>query len=102
MRIADRAGNPLDAVRHHLWMVDVIGSRVDHSRNDDHICRETLSLKASVLVLVPRIRHREQQSADARLEQKRKNLIQWHVASMRPFVIAPAYVQPDLLGRNVL
>ena len=58
-----RLGSPTESrdtfetVGHHLFVLYVIGRRVDHPRDQNHLVGERMAFEAPVLVRVPGIRH---------------------------------------------
>src|SRR5579863_5945162 len=101
MRIADGAGGAFEAVGHNFGMLDVVGSRIDDSGDEDHVGGKAMAFEATVFVLVARVGHRKKQRADARLEQNRQDVVESDVTIMRTLIIAPADVQAGAIGRDV-
>ncbi len=52
-------------------------------------------------VRIAQIGERQHQSPDSSLMQARQNLGEGNVIGVRPFIVAPAYVQPDTIARNI-
>src|SRR5216684_6647772 len=101
MRVADDACSALDSIRDDLRMFDIVGGRVDDTSDERHPGGKRMALEASILVLVTRIRHREQQRADARGVEMGQDVVERDIAVMRSLVVAPAYVEPRAIGWNV-
>jgi hypothetical protein len=90
--------HPHDAIGHDLRVLDVVGGRVDHPGEDQHGVRRRYPLEDLDLVLVARVGQGQRQSAHPGAVEQRQHRLQRDVVGVRPVVIAPAEVQPHLLG----
>ena len=61
-RVTDGLDHSIDAIGHHLWMFDVVGRRIDHTRRQRLSARRS-ALRFIGLVGVPH-RHRERPAAN--------------------------------------
>src|SRR5690606_8785101 len=95
-------GDPLDPVGHYLWMLDVVGGRVNHAWDQDAVAKKGRVFKEAIFVGVPWIRHGEHDRAGVDLRDLRPDVVQRYVTIVRPLIVAPTDMQPDLLARDAL
>src|ERR1700733_3090906 len=101
LRITHHLGHALDAFCDSLGMLDKIRDAVDHPGNDDLIGIERKIAQHRILVSMTRIGERQHEASNVELAQDGHDLMQLHVAIVRPFVIAPAGMQPHAVARYV-
>ena len=84
LRITHRLGHALDAFGDGLRVLDEVGDAVDHAGDDDLIGIEREVAQHGVFVCVARVGERQHEAADIQLAQDRHDLLQFHVAVVRP------------------
>ena len=99
--IADGRGHPLDPLGHDLGVLDEVGERVDHARDQDLVVVQNAAFEAAILVRVARVGEREHEAADLRLPDDRQDVGERHVLVVRALVVAPAHVHAHALARDV-
>src|SRR5882672_4684407 len=98
---ADDLRVPDEALRDQLRMLDEVGRRVQHARDDHPVVRQTDLAEHDPFVLVTRVRALEGQGLGPRLQGDRQELSQRDIPVMRPLVVAPAEVKANAIGGNV-
>jgi len=73
---------PADSLGDQLPMLDVVGLKLEHPRNEDLALRETDALKEPPLVRVPRIGRLERHTARAGCEDDVDNVRERHIVVM--------------------
>ena len=82
-------------------MLDEIGQIVDDAGDDDLVVGQRLRCKHAVFVRMARVGERQHEAADIGLLQDRQDVVERHVAVVRPLVIAPADMEPHPVARHV-
>ena len=98
----DHACVPLDSLRNCLGVLDVVGTGVDHARDEHFVGRQGYLGKHRPLVLVARISPLDRETARIHLIDDFQNLGQGHVVVVWTRVVAPADVNPDPVGIDPL
>src|SRR3989442_5271375 len=89
-----------DALRHQLWVLDVVRLRLDHAGDQHLALRHLHALEQRPLVTVPGVGGLERDAGGARREHEVDDVGQRHVVVMGALVVAPAHVHAQLLGRD--
>src|SRR2546423_823714 len=87
---ADYGRKPLDALGDEIRVLDEIGDRIDHARNQDFAVRQWMLFKDAPLVAMPRVSALHRQPLGVDSIEDVDDLDQWDVAHVWPFTIAPA------------
>jgi hypothetical protein len=82
-------------------VLDEVGERVDHARDQDLVIVEDAASETAILAGVAGIGEREHEAADPGLLDYRQDLGERHGQVVRPLVVAPAYVHAHALARHV-
>jgi hypothetical protein len=98
---ADDLGVADETLRHQLRVLDEVGRRVEHARNDHPVVGQTDLAEHDPLVLVARVRPLEGERLGLGLQRHRQELTQRDVAMVRALVVAPAEVQAHPIGGDV-
>ena len=82
-------------------MLDEVGDAVDDAGDDDLVVVEREIAQHLVFMRMARIGERQHEAADIQLAQDRHDLVQFHVAVMRAFIVSPADMQADAVARDI-
>src|SRR2546427_2297028 len=95
LRVADQT------LGDQLGVLDEVGRRVQHARDDHPVVRQADLAEHDPFVLVTPVRALEGQGLGPRLQGDRQELSQRDIPVMRPLVVAPAEVKANAVGGNV-
>jgi len=97
---ADEVGIAGDALRDQLRVLNEIRFRLDDPGNNDLALRQLDLLEQGPFMRVARVRSLELDRRWPRCKRDIDDLGEWHVAMVRPLVIAPAQMHPHALRRD--
>src|SRR5262245_2067595 len=97
----DDLGVADETLSDQLRVLDEVGRRVQHTRDDHPVVGQADLAEHDPLVLVARVGPFEREGLGLRLQRDRQELTQRDVPMVRALVVAPAEVQAHPVGRNI-
>lgn len=89
------------ALSDQFRVLDKIGGGIEYAWNDNLIFRQPDLLKYLPLMLMVRIGPFKGDGNGTRLQHLTDDLLEWHIAVMRTFVVPPTEMEPQMIRRDI-